>query len=95
MLRKVIIVLSVILLFFVATMIYVLYGIYDTNSIKLDSNHKELVTLSKNDNQNVVLDEVGVKNTVRVSLYFYNTKEEIDKIIDLLKDKNKILNEML
>ncbi len=62
MLRKVIIVLSVILLFFVATMIYVLYGIYDTNSIKLDSNHKELVTLSKNDNQNVVLDEVGVKN---------------------------------
>ena len=43
----------------------------------------------------ILKDEVGVKNTVRVSLYFYNTKEEIDKIIDLLKDKNKILNEML
>ena len=43
----------------------------------------------------ILKDEVGVKNTVRVSLYFYNTKEEIDKIIDLLKDNNKILNEML
>ena len=43
----------------------------------------------------ILKDEVGVKNTIRVSLYFYNTKEEIDKLIDLLKDKNKILNEML
>ncbi len=43
----------------------------------------------------ILKDEVGAKNTVRVSLYFYNTKEEIDRIIDLLKDKNKILNEML
>ena len=39
--------------------------------------------------------EVGVKNTVRVSIYIYNTKEEIDTLINLLKDKNKILNEML
>ena len=43
----------------------------------------------------ILKDETKVKNTVRVSLYFYNTKEEIDKLIDLLKDKNKILNEML
>lgn len=38
---------------------------------------------------------IGVKNTVRVSLYFYNTEEEIDKLVDLLKDKNKIMNEMI
>ncbi len=43
----------------------------------------------------ILKDEVGVKNTVRVSLYLYNTKEEIDKLIALLKDKNKILSEML
>ncbi len=43
----------------------------------------------------ILKDEVGVKNTVRVSLYFYNTKEEIDKLVNLLQDKNKILNEML
>ena len=43
----------------------------------------------------ILKDETKVKNTVRVSLYFYNTKEEIDKLVDLLKDKNKIINEML
>jgi cysteine desulfurase/selenocysteine lyase len=43
----------------------------------------------------LIKDEINVKNTVRVSLYFYNTKEEIDKLIELLKDKNKILDEML
>ena len=32
----------------------------------------------------------GVKNTIRVSLYFYNTKEEIDSLIELLQDKDKI-----
>ena len=37
----------------------------------------------------------GVKNTIRVSLYFYNTYEELDKLVDLLKDKDKIVNEMI
>ena len=39
--------------------------------------------------------EVGVTNTIRMSLYFYNTKEEIDYVIDLLKDKERILKEMI
>lgn len=43
----------------------------------------------------ILKNEVGVKNTVRISIYFYNTIEEIDKLADLLKDKNKILTEML
>lgn len=43
----------------------------------------------------ILKNEVGVKNTVRMSIYLYNTKEEIDYTIDLLKDKNKILKEML
>lgn len=43
----------------------------------------------------ILKDEIGVKNTCRISLYFYNTYEEIDKIVELLKDKNKILMEML
>lgn len=38
---------------------------------------------------------VGVKNTVRISLYFYNTKEEIDSLVDLLSDRDKIMREML
>ena len=43
----------------------------------------------------ILKNEVGVKNTVRISIYFYNTEEEINKLADLLKDKNKILDEML
>ncbi len=38
---------------------------------------------------------LGVSNSIRVSLYFYNTKSEIDELIDLLKDKDKIMKEML
>lgn len=37
----------------------------------------------------------GVNNTVRASLYFYNTKEEIDEFVELLKDKDKIMKEMI
>ena len=37
----------------------------------------------------------GVKNTVRVSLYFYNTYEEVDSLIELLSDKDKIMKEMI
>lgn len=42
----------------------------------------------------ILKNEINVKNTVRVSLYFYNTKEEVDKLVMLLSDKEKILNEM-
>ena len=38
---------------------------------------------------------IGVKNTVRVSLYFYNTKEEIDTLVELLSDRDKIMKEMI
>lgn len=43
----------------------------------------------------ILKNAIGVKNTVRVSLYFYNTEEEIDKLVDLLKDKEKIVREMI
>ena len=44
---------------------------------------------------NVLKDAIGVKNTCRVSLYLYNTKEEIDRLVELLSDKNRILKEMI
>ncbi len=37
----------------------------------------------------------GVTNTCRISLYIYNTFEEIDKLVELLKDKDKILEGIL
>ncbi len=33
----------------------------------------------------MVQDELGIKNTCRISLYFYNNYEEIDKLIEVLK----------
>ena len=36
----------------------------------------------------ILKDELGIKNTCRMSFAFYNTKEEIDKLVDALKNKN-------
>ena len=42
----------------------------------------------------ILIDEIGIKNTCRMSLYFYNTKEEIDQMVEVLKNSN-ILEESL
>jgi len=39
-------------------------------------------------------DVLGVSNSLRVSLYLYNTESEIDNLVELLKDKDKIMKEM-
>lgn len=39
-------------------------------------------------------DVFGIANSLRISLYFYNTESEIDSLVELLKDKDKIRNEM-
>ena len=43
----------------------------------------------------ILKDEVGIKNTCRISLYFYNNYEEIDRLVELLKDKDRIVREMI
>lgn len=43
----------------------------------------------------ILKSSVGVTNTVRVSLYFYNTYEEIDNLVELLSDYDKIVREMI
>ncbi len=43
----------------------------------------------------ILKQSIGVKNTLRISLYFYNTYEEIDNFIELISDKEKILKEMI
>ena len=39
--------------------------------------------------------ETGVQNSLRVSLYFYNTESDIDNLVDLLSNKEKIIEGML
>lgn len=43
----------------------------------------------------ILKNSIGVKNTVRISLYFYNTEAEIDKLVNLLSDKERIISEMI
>ncbi len=43
----------------------------------------------------ILKNATGIKNTVRVSLYFYNTESEIDKFVELLSDKERIVREMI
>ena len=42
----------------------------------------------------ILKDEINIKNTLRISLYFYNSKGEIDKLIDALKNPN-IMEEII
>ena len=42
----------------------------------------------------ILKEEIGTKNTCRISLYFYNTKEEIDKLVKVLNNNN-IINEVI
>lgn len=42
----------------------------------------------------ILKDELGIKNTCRISLYFYNTKEEIDTLVKVLKNPN-LKNEII
>ena len=37
-------------------------------------------------------DEMNIKNTVRVSMYFYNNFEDVDKLIEALKNNKEIFN---
>lgn len=43
----------------------------------------------------ILKSSVGVNNTVRISLYFHNTYEEIDDLVELLSNYDKIVKEMI
>lgn len=57
-------------------------------------NKKGICVRAGNHCAKILKDEIGVTNTCRVSLYFYNTKEDIDKLIEAL-DTNDILSKSL
>ena len=43
----------------------------------------------------ILKNSTGVTNSIRVSLSFYNTESEIDEFVELLKNKEKIMEEMI
>lgn len=58
-------------------------------------NHYHICVRAGNHCSKMVKDEIEVKNTCRISLYLYNTKEEIDKLIEVLEKSNNIYDIIL
>ena len=53
-------------------------------------NHYHICVRAGNHCAKMVKDEIKVKNTCRISLAFYNNKEEIDKFIEVMKGNKEI-----
>lgn len=53
-------------------------------------NHYNIYVRAGNHCTKMLKDEIGTKNTVRISMYFYNTKEDVDKLVDVLKRSDDI-----
>lgn len=61
-------------------------------SIYLDKYN--ICTRAGNHCAKILKDEINIKNTLRISLYFYNSFEEIDKLVEVLKNP-KIKEEII
>ena len=53
-------------------------------------DHYNICVRAGNHCAKLLKDELGTKNTCRISLYLYNTKEEIDKLIEVLENSKNI-----
>ena len=53
-------------------------------------NHYHIYVRAGNHCAKMLKDEMGIKNTVRVSMYFYNTFEDIDRLVECFKNSKDI-----
>ena len=58
-------------------------------------NHYGICVRAGNHCAKIVKDEINVSNTCRASFYLYNTKEEIDKLVEALNNQDKIFDIIL
>ena len=58
-------------------------------------NHYHICVRAGNHCAKMVKDEIKIKNTCRISLYLYNTKEEIDRFIEVMKGNKDIFKVIL
>lgn len=58
-------------------------------------NYYNICVRSGNHCAKMLKDEIKVKNTVRVSLYFYNTFDEIDRLVEVLSNSKDIFKVVL
>ncbi len=53
-------------------------------------NHYNIYVRAGNHCAKLLKDEINIKNTVRVSMYFYNTKEDVDQLVKVLKNSKDV-----
>jgi len=58
-------------------------------------NHYHICVRAGNHCAKILKEDLQVKNTCRISFYLYNTKEEVDKLIHVLKDSEDIFKVVL
>lgn len=58
-------------------------------------NHYRICVRAGNHCAKILKEDLNVKNTCRISFYLYNTKEEIDEIVRVLKDSKDIFKVVL
>lgn len=58
-------------------------------------NHFHICVRAGNHCAKILKDQIHVANTCRISFYFYNTKEEIDRLIEALKMSDKVFEIVL
>ena len=58
-------------------------------------NHYHIYVRAGNHCTKMLKDNLGVKNTVRVSMYLYNTKDDVDKLVEALKNSKDIFKVVL
>lgn len=67
-------------------------GNYFSQDVAIYLNQFKICIRAGNHCAKMLQEAICVTNTCRVSLYFYNTKEEIDVLINALKNQDKILD---
>lgn len=58
-------------------------------------NHYHICVRAGNHCAKILKEDLNVKNTCRISFYLYNTKEEIDEVVRVLKDSKDIFKVVL
>ena len=58
-------------------------------------NHYNIAVRAGNHCAKMLKDEINIKNTVRVSMYLYNNYEDINRLVEVLKNSKDIFNIVL
>ena len=67
-------------------------GEYFSQDVAIFLNNYNICIRAGNHCAKMLQEAIDKTNTCRVSLYFYNTKEEIDKLIEALLNQDKIFD---